>query len=95
MAIDVVKEVAKGQILCKIQRPVFASNGDYGKLFIYDVERVIETEVVMEQEVLKELFPEGNYKGFAVCTLVEDEQILGALRVKIEALLDPSCWPEW
>lgn len=95
MVVDVVKEVPEDQILCKIQRPLFNSAGDYGKLFIYDEHRIIEAEVSMELEILQSLFPEGEHKGFAACILVEDEHIPGACKVKIEALLDPSCWPEW
>lgn len=95
MVVDVVTEIPEDHILCKIQRPLFNSEGDFGKLYIYDEHRMIEAEVSIEQEVLSGLFPSDEHKGFAVCILVDDEHVPGACKVKIEALLDEAYWPEW
>ena len=93
--IDVVAVLEEDQILCKIQRPIFDSTGEYNKLYIYDENRIIDCEVAMDKETMARLFPDGDHKGYTACTLVDDPRVPGACKVAIEALLTPTEWPEW
>lgn len=94
-SIDIVTELEEDQILCKIQRPLFDSTGEYNKLYLYDEDRMIDCEVLMDKETLDRLFPDKGAIGYAACTLVDDPDVPGACKVAIEALLEPSHWPEW
>lgn len=93
--VDIVTELEEDQILCKIQRPLFDSTGEYNKLYLYDADRMIDCEVLMDKDTLERLFPDGGAIGYAACTLVDDPDVPGACKVAIEALLTSTEWPEW
>lgn len=76
------------KITVKIQRPLFDSEGDYGKLLIYDKRRTFEGEVQLDKDTIMSLFPDGGYKGFA-------RGFLEGSKFHIEHLVHPSEWPSW
>lgn len=76
------------QYTVKIQRPLASSDGNMGKLLIYDKRRSFEGEVDLPAETIKGLFPDGGHKGFARGKLV-------GTKFHIEHLLAVEDWPTW
>lgn len=76
------------KITVKIQRPLFDSEGNYGKLLIYDKHRSFEGEVQLDKKTLDTLFPDGGHKNFA-------RGFLRGTQFHIEHVLPEENWPSW
>ena len=89
---DIVQKAEEGQLIVKVQRPIYSSASKYHQLLIYDEARSIEGEIPADEETIEDLFQAHQYKVFAVGTLIEGEY---GLEIELEALLDEDYWPNW
>lgn len=59
-------------IICKFQRPLFSSAGNYDEVLAYNENRDFTMIIPMDEEAMEEIFPEGEEKTYWVC--VSDEE---------------------
>ena len=69
-------------IICKFQRPLFTSDGDLSKVLVYNEDRSFMMQQEMDEEDMKEIFPDDELKTYWACVPDEDGYLVPMERLE-------------
>ena len=71
-------------IICKCQRPLMDSDGNLNQVLIYNEERSVEFVVELDNDSLKEIFPNDEFKTYWACSVDEENYLVPVKQVEVE-----------